>query len=299
MGAEVVDDGAAFHQRHAAHLCRSLDGEGSKRRSVSLYGNTLRRWRLNSPVVNVASPPDRRAAQAGQRDSRPCRRQPSVDAPQPLALHLAERPSRPEGTDLRRSGHDGGGQAHHNRGALRVQVGDRRHYGARGSWPEPLPPGDDRRDRPDHRLRGSTHRHGVDHASARRAVRVGRYACRASSRDGCLRPPARLVAALPPRAQDGWADAGSRARAHGHRDDRSDGDADRRADHRRVRDDPRRVPVPVQLALCAGGHADDRRLHGVHHHRDQLADHDPQVHERERSRRPTPRRSTACSTSRP
>ena len=119
---------------------------------------------------------------------------------------------------------------------------------------------------------------------ARRHLRAGGDACGAQARLSHLRPHARTVAALSPRAQDRRADAGAGARPARHRSHRADGDPAAGADHRRGLAADGRAAVAVRLALRAG-HPDHRRdLHVLHLHRDRMADRDPPQDERVRHR---------------
>ena len=79
-------------------------------------------------------------------------------------------------------------------------------------------------------LRAAPHGDGGADPGARRALRLGRHACRAPHGQRRLRPSARTVAALPPRAQDRRPDARPGARPQRHRDDRPHDHADGRAD---------------------------------------------------------------------
>ncbi len=177
-----------------------------------------------------------------------------------------------------------GGEARHHRGAVHLQMGDRRagaghrrcavdHARARGAA------------RDDRGLWRHAHPDGGADPGPRRAVRQGRHECGAPARDPHLRAYAPALAALSSRAQDRRAHPRSRARAQRHRDHRADGDPAARPDHRRSADDLRRAALSVRLAL-RGGHLRHRRaVHVVHLHRDRVADRHPPQDERERHRR--------------
>ena len=94
--------------------------------------------------------------------------------------------------------------------------------------------GHGRAGRHDHRLWRHAHPDGGAHATARRAVRQGGDARGAPARLPHLRAHARIVAALPSRAQDRRAHARARARPQRDRDHRAHGDPAARADHHRI-----------------------------------------------------------------
>ena len=141
------------------------------------------------------------------------------------------------------------GQVRHDRHSLCVQMGDRRAGGRRRGGQDSPARAADRRRRADGPLRRAAHADGAVHAGPRRAVRGGGDERRAAPRHRGLRPSAPTVAALSSRAQDRRPDARSRARPQRDRDDHPHLDADRGADARRIRADPRRVSVLVRLAL--------------------------------------------------
>ena len=126
---------------------------------------------------------------------------------------------------------------------------------------------------------------GVDPAGPRRAIRGGRDERGAPARDRSVRAPASTVAALSSRAQDRRPDAGARARPQRHRDDRSDLDADRGSDRRRIRADRRRDADLLRLALRRGDQRHRDRLSGLYDRRHQLAHRHSPFDERERHRR--------------
>ena len=126
---------------------------------------------------------------------------------------------------------------------------------------------------------------GFFHAGARRAVRRGRDERRAPPRAGGVRPPARALAALPPRAQDRRPDPRAGAGPQRDRDDRAHDHAHRGADGHRVRADPRRAVRAVRRALRRRRLRHDRDLPRLDLRRDELADVDPPLDERERHRR--------------
>ena len=158
---------------------------------------------------------------------------------------------------LGRDGAAAGRQARHHRGAVHLQMGDRRAGRARQragrgvdwlAWALAAPIAADAR------LWRHAHPDGGADADARRHVRQGRDERGAPARLQHLRAHARAVAALPSRAQDRRADARARARPQRHRDHRAHGDPAARADHHRARADRRRAALSVRLALRGGDH---------------------------------------------
>ena len=170
-----------------------------------------------------------------------------------VAVYLAGRPDRFETARAVRRPSDGGGEARDDRHPLRLQMGDRRAGGRPRRRQDSVARLAERRRRADDHLRRAARSDGAVHPGARRAVRRGRDERGAPPRHRGLRPSAPIVAALSSRAQDRRPDARSRARPQRDRDDHPPLDADGGADRRRVRADPRRVPVLVRLALRRRG----------------------------------------------
>ena len=160
--------------------------------------------------------------------SRATPRRAAVDAGPSVALHLADRS---RDLKMRVSSADGAAaarQARHHRGALHLQMGDRRAGRASGSAPVAAIRlarlGARRAGRDDGRLWRHAHPDGGADAGARRHVRQGGDARGAPARLPHLRAHARTVAALSSRAQDRRPDARARARPQRHRDHRAHGD---------------------------------------------------------------------------
>ena len=205
-----------------------------------------------------------------------------------VALYLAVRPGRPETARARRHGAAADRQVRDPGGALHLQMGGRRAcrwWQRAGGGVGLAVLGAGRAGRHDHRLWRHAHPDGGAHATARRAVRQGGDARRAAARLPHLRAHARIVAALPSRAQDRRPDARAGARPQRHRNHRAHGDPAALAHHHRARADRRRADVEVRLALRAGDHDHCRRLHDLHLSRHRMAHRHPPPHERERHRR--------------
>jgi len=144
---------------------------------------------------------------------------------------------------------------------------------------------DGRTDCDDARLRRHARRYGADDADARRRFCQGGNARGAAAGLSHFRAHARIVAALPSRAQDRRPDARARARPQRHRDDRAHGHPATRADHHRTDADLHRVVVAVRLALCRRHRHHRRALSGLDILRHRVAHrHSPQD-ERQRYRR--------------
>ena len=175
-----------------------------------------------------------RAASSGQRFSR--KGDPDRDAGASVALHLAGRSRRPEDARGLVDGAAAGREARDADRAVHLQMGDRcadRHGHCAGRAVELDAVADRLAAADDAELwRGARADGGAD-AMARRHLRPRRDACGAQARLHHLRPHARTVAALPPRAQDRRPDARARARPHRHRDHRAHGDPAAGPDHRR------------------------------------------------------------------
>ena len=126
---------------------------------------------------------------------------------------------------------------------------------------------------------------GAAAADARRAVRQGGDARGAATGLPHLRAHARIVAALPSRAQDRRVDPRARARPQRHRDHRAHGDPAAIAHHHRGDAGLRRAALAVRLALRRGDPGDRRRLYAVHLSRHRMAHRNPPQDERQRHRR--------------
>ena len=218
-----------------------------------------------------------------------------------VAVHLADRPSRPAAPGRVLDAASVRGQARDHRGALHLQMGDRRAdrrgnraggavvlaaVGVRGAG------GDD------HRLWRDAHPDGSAHPGARRHLREGGDERGAAARLPHLRAHAPALAALSSRAQDRRPDAGSRARPQCHRDHRSHGDHAARADHHRARADRGRAALPVRLALRRGHSRRRRALYGVHLQGDRVAHQHSPPDERQRHRGQRQGGRTRCSITR-
>ena len=166
--------------------------------------------------------------------------------------HLAVRPPRPAMAGRVLDAAPARGQARDHRGALHLQMGDRRadRRGNRAGGAVVLAAvGVRGADRDDHRLWRHAHPDGAAHPGARRHLRQGGDERGAPARLPHVRAHAPALAALPSRAQDRRPDAGARARPQRHRDHRAHGDHAARADHHRARADRGRAALSVRLAL--------------------------------------------------
>ncbi len=211
-----------------------------------------------------------------------------IDAGQSLALHLAGRPARPEAARVVVDGAAAHRQARHHGGSLHLQMGNRcarrpRQRAGRSVRLAVL--GARRAGRADDRLWRHAHPDGGAHANARRRVRQGRHARGAPARLPHLRAHARIIAALPSRAQDRRVDARARARPQRHRDHRAHGHSAACAHHHRAQPDRRRADVEIRLALRGRDHDHRRALYDLHLLRHRMAHRHPPQDERQRHRR--------------
>ena len=151
-----------------------------------------------------------------------------LDAVSSVALHLAGRSPRPEGSRGVRDGADLRRQIGDHRGAVYLQMGDRCagrpwHRADRGQQLAGL--GDGGAGGDDARLWRHPHPDGGAHPMARRHFCQGGNERGAAARAAHLRAHAPFVTALPSRAQDRRPDAHPRTRAQRHRDHRAHGAA--------------------------------------------------------------------------
>ena len=210
------------------------------------------------------------------------------DAGPAVALYLAVRPARSEAPRRVRDRAPVRRQVRHHRGAVHLQMGDRR---ARRAWHRAgragqlarlgfrRPGGDDAR------LWRHAHRDGTADAMARRHFRQGGDERGAPAGDAHLRAYAPALAALSSRAQDRRTDARAGARPQRHRDHRAHGAVAARPDRRRARPGRRRAARTFRLALRRRRRHHGGVLYVVHLCRDRVAHRHPPQDERERQRR--------------
>ena len=185
-----------------------------------------------------------------------------------------------------RHGAAGGGQVRDHRGSLHLQIRDRcagRHGKRAGHGLAHL--GGGRAHRHDHRLRRHAHADGGPAARPRRRLRQGGDVRGAAAGLPHLRAHARVVAALPSRAQDRRPDPRAGARAQRHRDHRAHGHPAARADHHRSDAGRRRAHGAFRLALRGGDRRSRRALPGLDLQRHRMAHRHPPQDERQRHRR--------------
>ncbi len=254
--------------------------------------------RDGSSVLPAVEPPNEAHAVCTAPELLPARH-PGLHPGASVALYLAVRPARPQAARPRRNGAAAARQDRDARGAVHVQMGDRR---ARLAGPPIELLLARLRDRAscghDGRLRRDARPDGGAHPGSRRGVRQGGDARGQAARADHLRAYASVAAALPSRAQDRRADPRARARAQRHRDHRPHGDPAARADHRRGRADRRGAALSVRLALRRGDPGHCRALHVVHLLRHRVAHQHPPPDERERYRRQHQGDRIRCSTTR-